>query len=486
MPEPLKILMAASEVVPYIKTGGLADVIGSLPRALTEEGCDVRVVLPYYSAIERKKFPTRQLKAFSFPFDGAERIAIAHEVRNAAVPTYLIDAPAYFHRTKLYGEADETLRFGFFCRAVLEMLQRIGWQPDIVHCHDWHTGLLPVYLHNKLSDFPALSKLKTIFSIHNLAYQGVCEASYLARLSIDAALFNWHQLEFYGKLNPMKGGLVFADYLTTVSPTYAREIQTPEYGAGLEGVLHERRNRLVGILNGIDYEQWNPARDANLAAHYSADNLNGKAVCKRTLLQRMGLSEPGRRKLPVIGIVSRLSEQKGFDLIEEALEEILNLGCYLVVLGSGQPHYQKFFEAQQHRHPKQVACSLGQFNNELAHNIYAGSDLFLMPSHYEPCGLGQMISLAYGTAPIVRATGGLADTVKEFDPATSGGSGFVFEEYTAAALLLAVQRAIACYKSKSWPRLLRNTFDCDFSWHASAKQYMELYRRTLALSLTSR
>ncbi|HVF09163.1 MAG TPA: glycogen synthase GlgA [Abditibacteriaceae bacterium] len=490
MARPLQVLMVASEAVPYVKTGGLADVIGSLPHALVAQGIDVRVVLPHYAGIDNRDFNPHVLGTIHATVDGVSQAAKIRQttspaspgtaaqstaVQSTAVPVYLIDAPHYFHRPQPYGYEDDVLRFGFFSRACLEMWPVLDWQPDIIHCHDWHTGLVPVFL--STGDFgDRLTGIKTIFSIHNLVYQGLSDASYLPRLGLDATLFNHHQLEFYGRLNLLKAGLVFADVLTTVSPNYAREIQTPEFGAGLEGVLQERAGVLHGILNGIDYGVWHPCHDGYLPQRFGPDDLSGKSVCKRSLLRRMGLSEKDWETRPVIGMVSRLSAQKGFDLVEGALSHLIALGCHVVLLGSGDASYMQLFQGLNARCAGAFRAELGRYDEELAHQIYAGSDMFLMPSHYEPCGLSQMISLAYGTIPIVRATGGLADSVMEFGPATGCGNGFVFHDYSVPALLEAMKRALHCYRSDDWPRVMQNAFTCDFSWDASACAYAQLYR----------
>lgn len=460
----LRVLMVASEGVPFAKTGGLADVVGSLPQALrqlNENDLDVRVVLPRYRSVNA---PARDLGVLRVPFDGINQLAVLQQAEYS-VPTYFIDAPQYFDRAQFYGYPDDILRFGFFCRAALQMLEHLDWRPDIIHCHDWHTGLLPVYARR--------SAFKTVYSIHNLVYQGSADASFLPRLGLDWSLYNLHELEFYGQLNPMKGGLVFADALTTVSPTYAAEIQTPEYGAKLEGVLRARRSDLHGIINGLDYAAWNPRDDPYLAHHFGPDNLGGKKKCKLDLLARVGLPLDDADK-PLIGMVSRLSSQKGCDLLADALAPLLALGCRLVVLGAGDAYYTRLFKVLGQRSPD-AAFVLDSYDEALAHQIYAGSDFFLMPSRYEPCGLSQMISLAYGTVPIVRETGGLADTVGEFDG--TAGNGFVFKPYRAAALIEAVERALACYHSPQWNQLRENAFRCDFSWDRSAREYSALYRK---------
>ena len=466
MSRTIRVLMAASEAVPFAKTGGLADVIGSLPQALENLGdLDVRVVLPRYQTIDA---PARDLGVLRVPFDDARQLAVLQEYCSAgqySVPTYFIDAPQYFDRAQLYGYPDDILRFGFLCRAALEIPKLLDWQPDIIHCHDWHTGLLPVYARH--------SAFKTIYSIHNLVYQGCADASFLPRLGLDWSLYNLQELEFYGQINPMKGGLVFADALTTVSPTYAREIQTAEQGAKLEGVLRARRDDLSGILNGLNYAAWNPRGDPYLTHHFGPNDWEGKKNCKLDLLRRVGLPLEDADK-PLIGMVSRLSSQKGCDLLADALAPLLALGCRLVVLGAGDAYYMRLFQILGHRSPE-AAFVLDAYDEKLAHQIYAGSDFFLMPSHYEPCGLSQMISLAYGTIPIVRETGGLADTVTEFDG--ENGNGFVFKPYRADALLSAVERALDCYSSPQWSKLRQNAFAADFSWHSPAEQYSRLYEK---------
>jgi len=478
----LKILMVASEAAPFAKTGGLADVIGSLPAALAAQGVDVRVVMPRYSSVDLSQRAVVSLGLVRVPFDDGERLA---EIQQAVeplntsvgdVPIYFVEAPHFFRRPLLYGYDDDILRFGFFSRAVLEMLRQtvsLKWRPDIIHCHDWHAALLPVYLRTVLQNDESLKTIKTVFSIHNLAYQGLAPKENLPRLGLDWSLFNHHQLEFHGQVNPLKAGLVFADALTTVSPRYAREIQTPEYGEGLDSVLRARDAALTGIINGIDPSAWHPLTDSYINHNYGALDWNNKARCKTDLLQKIGLQQ--EKNVPVIGMVSRLSSQKGFDLVADIMEPMLEMGCQFVLLGNGDERYLHCFNELGRRFPAASSMNLGKFNEELAHHIYAGSDLFLMPSLYEPCGLSQMIALAYGTVPIVRATGGLADSVSEWNPQTQAGNGFVFEEFSSAQLLSAVTRALKIYRSRAWPNLVKNAFAGDFSWDASAAHYKELY-----------
>lgn len=491
--------MAASEAVPFVKTGGLADVIGSLPVALSHCGCEARIALPYYSTIDLTHHEVERAGEIDVHFDGELHQVAIH--RAVPLPTYLdpsfarraersvaylIEAPRYFDRSQLYGYDDDILRFGFFSRACVELLGFLstaeGWSPDIVHCHDWHTGLVPAYLVAAANG--SASPAKSVFTIHNLAYQGLTPKHYMPRLGLDWSLFNYHQLEFHDQINPLKAGLVFANEITTVSPTYAKEIQSPDYGAGLHGVLQEHAHILDGIINGIDYSHWNPLDDCYLPAHFSKEDLAGKKACKLDLLKSVELT--GDEDTPLLGIVSRLSTQKGFDLIASALESLVaappaGLGCRLIVLGAGDEYYMRLLERLARKFPRETAFHLGQRNEALAHKIYAGCDMFLMPSHYEPCGLSQMISLAYGTIPIVRATGGLADTVTEFDPETGRGHGFVFHDYNSLAMLEAVRRGVQCFHSESWPALMRQAMECDFSWDASAQKYLELYRRMLTM-----
>jgi starch synthase len=479
----MNVLFVASEATPFCKTGGLADVIGSLPGALGNCGIDARTILPRYRDLETSGYEIEDLAELSISFDGVLQRATLQR----AVPThnsqhktqnYLLDAPQYFNRAQLYGYDDDALRFGFFCRAVLDSLPileaRENFAPAVLHGHDWHCGLLPVYMQTL-----QIANPKTIFTIHNLAYQGLAAKEFLPRLGLEWSLFNFHQLEFYDRINPLKAGLVFSDAITTVSPTYAREIQTPQFGAGLEGVLAEHAHQLQGILNGIDYQKWNPRTDEFLAAGYDRENSEGKQQCKRDLLRETGFpAEAG--STPVIGIVSRLSSQKGFDLIASALPDLLAMDCRLIVLGAGDEYYMTLLRNLGKRFAGRAVFEVGEYNEALAHRIYAGSDLFLMPSYYEPCGLSQMIALAYGTIPIVRATGGLADTIKNFDARTGSGNGFVFHAYNTQAMLNAIREAIACYHSPHWEMLVQNAFLCDFSWDASARKYAELYRNLAA------
>lgn len=462
----MKVLMAAAEAVPFAKTGGLADVIGALPPHLQHLGVETRLVLPGYAA--RHSRHRANLGSLTVPWpEGSIPTRVLELEPLDGVRVYAIDAPAYFDRPELYGYDDDILRFGYFSRAVTELATVLSWTPDVVHLHDWHTGLVPVYAHL------AGHRLRTVFSIHNLAFQGTGPAALLPRLGLPAELFNLHELEFYGQLNCLKGGLVFSDRLTTVSPQYAREIQTPEFGCGLNTVLAARGAVLTGIRNGIDHLIWHPTTDPFIPVRYSEADLSGKQACREALLAECGFKD---RTAPLAGMVSRVTAQKGFDLLYEAIEDLLALGLRLVLLGAGNPAIERQWEKLQQRFPQQVSVHLGKRDEGLAHRIYAGSDLFLMPSHFEPCGLSQMIAAAYGTVPLVRATGGLADTITEWNPRLQEGNGFVFHDYSAPALVEAVRRAVQCYATDDWSRIQQAAMQSDFSWATPAAQYAELFQ----------
>jgi len=486
----LRVLVIASEVAPFAKTGGLADVAGALPRALLGLGHDVRILLPKYRGAEVHAADTRVVvPTIRVPLgDRFAEGALIEGHSQSGVPVYLLEHEHYFNRDSLYGTADGDYwdnceRFVFFCRAALEGLARLDaarpgtrWQPQVIHANDWQTGLLPVYLHTLYRDHPFLGRLATVFTIHNLAYQGVFWHYDMPMTGLGWDLFTPAGLEFYGKLNFLKGGLIFSDLLTTVSRTYAREIRTPAFGCGLEGVLEERSQDLHGVVNGIDYEVWNPSKDPAIAHPFTAEDPEPKAVCRETLRRELGLEDGVG---PVLGVVTRLAEQKGMDLVLEAVPGLLAEGCQLVVLGSGDSRLEEAFRAAAEAHRGRVAVRIG-YDDDLSRRIYAGSDAFLMPSRYEPCGLGQLIALRYGAAPIVRSTGGLADTVTEFDPARRAGTGFVFDDFTADALLAAARRAASTYRQPPvWKALVRNAMAEDFSWDASAREYVTLYRKAL-------
>ena len=472
----MNILLAASEIVPYAKTGGLADVAGALPKALARLGHTVRVVAPRYN-IDRIESSGKRLEGeLAVPFDfGIRRSAVYIDDSNA-VPVYFIDAPEYFSRGNLYGEPDDTERFAFFSRAILELAKAFGESFDIIHLNDWMTGLAPAYLKTVYSGERIFANTSTLFTIHNLAFKGGFGAQLLPKFGLpDWINTTEGGIEFYGACSSLKAGLVFSDAISTVSPKYSREIQTPEFGEGFDGLLRARHSDLFGILNGVDYEEWNAETDPYIAVRFSANNLNGKEACKLDLLRTFNL--PEHLGTPLIGCISRLSDQKGFDLILEVARPMLERGVAFVLLGSGAEIYERAFRELHQLAPSQVGVYLG-FSNELAHKIEAGSDMFLMPSRFEPCGLNQMYSLKYGTVPIVRAAGGLDDTIENFDRATRRGNGFKFYEYDSARLLEKVYEALLIYADQDiWRALMVNGMRADHSWDASAREYVELYER---------
>ncbi len=484
MPNRLRILLIASEVEPFAKTGGLADVVGALPRALAALGHDVRVLMPKYRGVETTAGALSvALPRVHVPMgDRTTEGALLEGRLGRDVPVYFLVHDHYYDRPGLYGTQDESYldnceRFVFFCRGALEAIRGLGWLPQVIHANDWQTGLVPVYLETLYAGDPALSSIATLFTIHNVAYQGTFWHFDMPMTGLGWDLFTPAGLEFYGKLNFMKGGLVFADLLNTVSRTYAQEIQTPEFGYGLEGVLQSRSSDLFGVLNGIDAEEWDPSTDEQIAKRFSADDLAGKATCKSALVAEMGLDADGS---PLIGVVSRLAHQKGLDLVPEAFPGLLDLGFQVALLGAGESWLEDALTEAAARHPGRIALRIG-FDEDLARRIYSGADMFLMPSRYEPCGLGQMISMRYGTIPIVRRTGGLADTVHE------GRTGFLFVDPTKAALVDAARRARDAFRdAATWRQLVRNAMGEDFSWHASAKEYVSLYRRAAKAAAAGR
>jgi starch synthase len=490
----MKILLASSEVAPLVKTGGLGDVAGALPKALARLGHEVAIVMPFYGQIDREALtPVRVLPEVIVDLPAGRR---ALAVWRATLPgsesanpvlVYLIEDPALFERPHLYmmdggrEYPDNPLRFAYFCMAALWALRGIGWLPDLIHCNDWQTALIPLYLahHPILREDLEMANIPVLFSIHNLAYQGLYPEEVLDQVGLPRAAFHDRELEFYGQLNLLKGALTRSRWLSTVSRTYAREIQTPEHGCGLEGVLAGRESRLSGILNGIDTESWNPETDPALAAPYSRNKLKGKAACKAALQKRFGLAV--KSGVPLMGMVSRLADQKGLDLLAEVLPGLLKGDVQFVLLGTGDPAYHEFFEKLAAEYPGKAGVELG-FDDPLARRIEAGCDLFLMPSRYEPCGLNQMYSLRYGTVPVVRRTGGLADSIINATPSVleSGtATGFVFTEYGAKALDGAIRRAIRLFKSDpaAWKKLVQTGMTQDFSWQHAAGEYERLYMK---------
>jgi starch synthase len=476
----MNILLVASEVTPFAKTGGLADVAGALPQALAHLGHDVRIFMPYYHSISEKPFVTERLKVtVEVEIAGTRRTVGFYQGKLGEIPVYFLDYPEFFQRQGLYGTAagdypDNAQRFGLFCRAVLEALPQLNFRPDVLHLNDWQTGLIPVLLRSERSTDPFYARTGTVMTIHNLGYQGLFPPETLAEVGLDPGLFHMEGLEYYGQLSFLKGGLFFSDLITTVSPSYCREIQTPKFGHGFEGILRKRRRELVGILNGIDCQQWNPAQDEALHSPYSAAEPAGKAQNKLALQHQLGLARDSH--LPVLAMVTRLATQKGLDILEAAWPQLIRRPLQFVLLGDGEERHMAFFRRLQDRHPELVSITLS-FDDTLARRIYAGSDLFLMPSHYEPCGLGQLIALRYGAIPLVRRTGGLADTVSDADK-NPQGNGFVFAAPTAKALVKTLDRALKRFHDHDdWTSLVQRAMAGDFSWEQSARHYVEIYRR---------
>jgi starch synthase len=484
----MEVLMVAPEMVPYAKTGGLADVAGALSLALAELGVKVSAVMPLYRGIEQKFQPEPAWLKLKVPLLVGEDLEekegeILHTRLEDKVDVYFVKMDEYFNRTALYTEkgedyADNSARFTFFSRAVMELIRSGKVRPQVIHCHDWQAALTPIYLERLYRDDPALAGTRSVFTIHNLGYQGIFWHWDMKLMGLPWELFNIDFLEYFGKVNLLKGAILSADAITTVSESYAREIMTPELGYGLDGVLQGRADRLFGIVNGIDYNIWDPRVDATLPARFRPDDLAGKAACKAQLQREFNL--PLRPDVPLVASISRLVDQKGYDLIAAILGPLMKEDLQLVVLGTGAREYEDLFTALAQKHPDRVGVKIG-FDDRLAHLIEAGADLFLMPSMYEPCGLNQMISLRYGAVPLVRATGGLNDTINPFDPATGAGNGFKFTAYTPAALQACLTDALALYRNRAaWRALVRNGMEEDHSWTASARRYLEVYQKAIA------
>jgi starch synthase len=474
----MKILFVAPEGLPFSKTGGLADVIEALSRSIAALGHEVAVLLPRYR--NTPAVPV-VLPSVTVPMgDGPRSPAIAGGEALHGVRYYFVDDPEYFDRDELYGVAgkdypDNAERFAEFGRAAIELCKQV-WMPDVIHCHDWQSGLIPALLRTQYAKDDSMRSLPVVFTIHNVGYQGVFPRETMKKIGLPESLFGIDAMEFYGRVNFLKGALIFSDYVTTVSPKYAEEIQTPEYGHGLDGVARTRADRLVGILNGVDYAVWNPEKDKHIAARYSPKDLSGKLACKKDLLEAFGLPAKCVDN-PLIGIASRFAGQKGFDLIEQAAPDLLAEDLAMVALGMGEAKHEKLFRDLEKAYPEKFRVRVA-YDNVLAHKIEAGTDIFLMPSRYEPCGLNQMYSLKYGAVPVVRATGGLDDTIEPFDPATGRGTGFKFKAYDGAAMLGAIQQALAVFRNEPavWRRIQANGMSKDFSWQASAVQYAKLYK----------
>lgn len=459
----MKILFCASEAAPFAKEGGLADVVGSLPLELSRLGQEAAICLPFYKSVKKSGYKFSTI---------SEEILYTDITKNIRV--YFIRNDKYFGREHIYGDAqgdyiDNLERFSFFCQKALELIEKINFKPDIIHCNDWQTALIPVYIKTKYAN-RIYKGIKTLLTIHNLGYQGLFPKEQFLKLGLDVSLFSLEGLEFYGKVNLLKGGIIYADLLSTVSPTYAKEIQTQEFGFGLDGLMRRRNSALYGILNGIDYKIWNSASDKFIFRHYNLKNIKDKYANKEQLKKQCGINT--KKDTILFGFVGRLAQQKGIDLFVSAAEEIARLEAQFIILGYGQEYYHNLLNSLAQKYPKKFFINI-KFDEELAHRIYAGCDALMMPSYYEPCGLGQMISFRYATVPLVYATGGLSDTVNE-------GNGFIFYRYAQQDLLNAVLEAVNAYKNKeAWSNIMKEGLKLDFSWGQSAKRYLELYKRLI-------
>jgi len=476
----MHIAFAASECVPFSKTGGLADVVGALPRALAALGHQVSVYVPRYRQTKLND-PQTVVRSITIPFDDKYRFcSVVAAGASSGVRFYFVEYPQYFDREALYGSPagdypDNAERFAMFSRAVLEASKILG-VPHVFHCHDWQSALVPVMLRTLYAEDPAFREVATVFTIHNMGYQGLFPPDTLPLLMLPWDLLTISKMEFFGQVNFLKGALVLSDYVTTVSRKYSQEIQTTEYGFGLEGVLRQRAATVTGILNGVDYDEWSPQTDKFAVAKYSPQDLSGKLKCKHELLHAFGVTSADS-KVPVIGIVSRFAAQKGFDLIAQIMDRLAREEMIVVALGAGDKTYEEMFQRLNKQFPNKIATKVA-YDNAIAHKIEAGADMFLMPSRYEPCGLNQIYSLKYGTVPIVRATGGLDDTIEPWDARTGKGTGFKFTDYTGEALLATIKQALLAYRDpSSWQTLMRNGMSRDFSWGASAREYGKIYDR---------
>jgi starch synthase len=479
----MKILFVASEVTPFAKTGGLADVTGSLPKILKDMEHDVRIIMPFYRMVEMSGAGIKKgRKGVEFQMGGVTHKGLLRQTSLGDIPVYLVENREYFQRDQLYGTPagdypDNHLRFAFFCRAVLQLLKRMDFRPDIIHCHDWQSALVPILMKYEHKEDPFFMRTACIYTIHNLAYQGIFPKETIPEMDLDPDWFTMDKLEYYGKVNLMKGAILTADVISTVSETYCREIQTPEMGCGMDGLLQQRSHDLYGIMNGLDYSEWNPATDVEITKNFTPSTLSGKGANKKRLQKVLGLDQI--KDIPVLAMVTRLSAQKGLDLVEPLLPKFEAEKLQLVILGVGDEKYMQILQEYKTSAPRNISINL-EFRPHLARQIYAGSDMFLMPSHYEPCGLGQLIALRYGTVPVVRKTGGLGDTVFDIRENYKEANGFTFEEYTPEAFWAAVTRALETYhEKKKWEKLVRNGMNADYSWERSAKKYDELYRKAL-------
>ncbi|MDX9916691.1 MAG: glycogen synthase GlgA [Gudongella sp.] len=474
----MKILYAASEAAPFIKTGGLADVAGSLPKALAKDGHEVYVVLPLYTLIGDVYRESMKREAFFYvDLDWRHQYAGVFSLEKDGVKFLFIDNQFYFYRDKIYGQGDDGERFVFFCRAIAQMLKILDLQPDIVHANDWHTGLVPLYIKDYAKGDDFYSNMKTVFTIHNLKYQGVFPQSLMQLAGLSAEYFIDNGLKFYDSINFMKAGIVYCDKLTTVSESYAEEIRYEFYGENLQGIIRKNEWKLKGIINGIDYEVYNPEDDKRLPYHYTVRDLKGKAMNKEALQRHFDL--PEKKEVPILGMVTRLVAMKGLDLVRYILDELLKEDIQLVVLGTGDPEYENMFRHFQWKYPDKVSSHI-YFNESESHLVYAGTDIFIMPSLAEPCGISQLIAMRYGTLPVVRETGGLRDTVEPYNRFTGEGTGFSFANYNAHELLFSIKEALSVYQEgETWNELIKQAMIADHSWNASALKYIELYDELL-------
>ena len=492
MSKEMNILYVVSEVVPFAKTGGLADVAGAFPQAIKEQGHEIRVNIPKYSTFSERKYRIHEvirLKNIEIPLGNSN---FSSSVRSAFITNSKVKVQVYFlvndkfyDRNGIYVNSstkkdfpDNDERFAFFCKGTLETLKKLGWKPDIIHCNDWQTGLIPAYLKTIYKEDPFFKKTKTVFTIHNLAYQGIFPGESFKKTGLPDEIFNLNGVEFYGNLNFMKAGIVYSDIITTVSERYAQEIRAKEeYGCGLEKLLEKRKKDLYGILNGVDYSIWDPSVDTLIPTKYNFSTIAKKEENKKALVRKFGLKF--NENVPVIGMISRLADQKGFDLLEQSMEELMKLKLQFIILGTGEKKYHELLQEFQKKYPENIGVQLS-YSDQIAHLIEAGSDMFLMPSKYEPCGLNQIYSLRYGTVPIVRATGGLDDTIEQFDPETGKGTGFKFTKYNDVEMVKSIKKAIKLYENKKhWLKLMKNGMSKDFSWEVSAKKYVSLYKKLI-------
>lgn len=479
----LKILFVVSEMAPFAKIGGLGDFSGALPFEMASLGMDVRIVMPKYKQIsEQYTHSMEYICDYSVNLDWRKQTAIIRKLdfdnSRGNIPCYFIDNAYYFDRQQMYSHPDDAERFAFFCKAVLEMLPKINFMPDIIHCNDWETGPICVLLHQQYKHLDFYKHIKTIFTIHNLQCQGNFPKDTLSLLGLGEEFYHPDSLEFYGSVNYMKAGIVYSDIITTVSATYAKEIQMPEYGNGLDGVIRKRQTDLFGIINGIDYNTYNPETDSYIYQNYNYNSLDKKQINKIKFQKEFGLEE--NLEIPLIAMISHLSDEKGFDLIEESIEEMMQMNLQFIILGTGDPIYEDLIDSMQHKYSNKMRALI-VFNIELAHKIFAASDIYLMPSKFEACGLNQMIALRYGSVPIARATGGLADTIIPFDMQNCDGSGFIFKEHCKQSMLFTLKTAIELYQTypSAWKQMVMRGMKQNFSWNASASQYEKLYHKLI-------